>query len=1769
MLPGGPLQAQDASLEYAENRMDPVDTFTGVDPEGRPVYWSLLDALTDPAPTVGGTALEATDIADAGAFTISSDGVLSFKLPPDFEMPMSRPAIGSPVVTVGTLAARNVYKIVVVASDDARGADMVGEADLGAIDGIENIQKSYHKVTVTVTDVDEAGSISLSAQQPQVGVDLTATLTDQDATDTDDEGGLQPKNGKWKWEQGTAMNGPWTLISGQTTGTYSSPTADTVGKYLRATATYTDAFGDDKTAMAVSAHAVRAKPAGTNSSPAFPDEDADTVNIQVSRSVNENSPPGTNVGEPVAAGDAGDILTYSLATPADANDNGKYRIDPATGQITVGARTMLNRESFVQDDPVHTVTVTATDPWSITVEADGLSATTQTVTITIKDVNEAPVITEGPTRAKQSENLTETDATPDNASDDVIVTTYTATDVEITEGDNACVVGSCTWSVSGADAGLFKVSNETATRGQLTFKKAPNYEKPSDSDKDNVYMVTVVVTDKGMDTERTLGVDKMTATRDVVITVANVKEDGKIKFSSNQPKQGVEFVATLTDDDGPTNVTKWKWERDENGSEGSPTDNCVDSLSWEDAEGEGAKTDTYTPEADDLGKCLRVTPTYTDPLGDSMVMENVSAKHVVVDLTNKAPEFKDANNKVITSTTRSVAEDAVTDDAPTPDVDSPVKATDPNETDEENTEILTYTLGGTDARYFEITDANSSTGQITVKEDTKLDYETKNSYMVTVTATDPSLASTTIDVTIKVKDVNEGPEFTAPKEGDVDVTVKENARSLNIYSFRATDPEGRTVYWSLDDDSTDSPDMSSFTISDKGALSLNTSPNYEDDGLGSDKTYTVVVIASDDALGGGIDTDGEDPIRTSMKTVTVTVEDVEENGAITTIPKYPHVTGLVTATLDDDDGETGTVTWEWKAGTAVVGTTSSSYTPVDADLRKTLSVKASYTQDGDGVTITKSAGTVRETPSPANTAPEFADTAENNARSVDENERAGTTLGKAIKATDADGDSLTYSLEGADASSFRISSSGQLSTAAVLNHEDDDGHSVTIRATDPWGGSGTIAVTVTVKDVNEAPMITTGPTRRDREENAADDALQVSTYIGSDVDEGDDVADLTWSIEGEDFAKFDIDESTGLLTFKESPDFEMPADRNKDNVYKVTVVVSDDGSPKLPDKRQVEVTVTDVEEDGEVTLSSVQPKVAIDLTASLEDSDGDVKDTAWQWYRSDTCPTALAQVGPALITALDGSSDWSEVPDAESETYTPEAGTAKDEGKCLLALAKYNDRRGTSKAAAKQSANVVIVNADNRAPMFKDNDQEITETTRKVAENTPNNEATDDGDTDDIDETTQGNIDDPVAAIDDDTLTYTLGGTDAASFDIDRLNGQLMTKAKLDYETKNSYMVTVTATDPDGLSDSVDVTIKVMDIDEAPEIIVGGLAITGLSAVSYAEDGKGNVATYMAAGPDAASATWSLSGADMGDFMISSTGVLTFRLSPDFETPADADTDNTYMVTVEANEGTNTAMKAVTIDVTNVDEDGTVSLSTQQPRVGTAIAATLTDADGGVTGTAWQWAKATTMDGIYSNIAGATSDSYTPVEGDANMYLRATAMYTDGHGSGKSEMTVSANAVNTVPAFDADTATRSVEENTAAGENIGEPIMATDDDTLTYTLSGTDAASFDIISATGQLQTKAALDYETKHSYTVTVTATDEAGLSDSIDVTITVTDVDDEAPVITGDPLVDSYDANSDGTIDRAEVGQAIRDFIGRQIEHDDVLKVIGQYFKDLRSGS
>ena len=259
----------------------------------------------------------------------------------------------------------------------------------------------------------------------------------------------------------------------------------------------------------------------------------------------------------------------------------------------------------------------------------------------------------------------------------------------------------------------------------------------------------------------------------------------------------------------------------------------------------------------------------------------------------------------------------------------------------------------------------------------------------------------------------------------------------------------------------------------------------------------------------------------------------------------------------------------------------------------------------------------------------------------------------------------------------------------------------------------------------------------------------------------------------------------------------------------------------------------------------------------------------------------------------------------------------------------------------------------------------------------------------------------------------------------------------------------------------------------------GPLQAQESSTIRYPENGTGAVATFTAVDPEGESVTWSLDGDDATDFDIEN-GVLRFKSSPDFESPQGGGaigTSNTYVVTVQASDGgqDTTAMEEVTIEVTNVEEPGTVTLSTLQPQVGVTIMATLADPDNVTEDTVtedtvtWQWYRGSTA------IAGATMSSYTPTTGDVGSVLRAKAMYEDGEDEDKTAQEDSAHAVreapdaNIPPTFPTPSGqedtnqTREVAENTPAGTNVGTPVVASDPDVLTYSLSQPEnAASFDI-----------------------------------------------------------------------------------------------------------
>ena len=1125
------------------------------------------------------------------------------------------------------------------------------------------------------------------------------------------------------------------------------------------------------------------------------------------------------------------------------------------------------------------------------------------------------------------------------------------------------------------------------------------------------------------------------ATQDVAITVTNLEEPGTVTLSTNQPSARAAITAALSDLDGGVTGTTWQWERSSDGSTG-----------WADI----GTDSSYTTVDDDVGYSLRATASYTDGHGPKKTAQATTTQAVRAG-SNRPPEFGAA------SATRSFNENTGAGE----NIGGPVTATDP-----EN-HSLTYSLDATGAASFDI---DSGTGQIQTKSGQTYDHETKSSYSVTVTADDNNGGTATKDVTITVTNVEE--------PGTVTLSTNQPSARAAI-TATLTDPDngvtGTVWQWERSSDG---------------------STGWAD--IGTDSSYTTV----DDDVGYSLRatasyTDGHGPKKTAQATTTQAVRAGSnrppEFGAASATRSFNENTGAgeniggpVTATDPENHSLTYSLEGTDKDSFQIVTNSGQIQTKSgvtydhETTPTYTVTVKADDGNNGaDTINVTITVANVDEPP-------EF-DEEPAATRTVAENTPTDQDIGLPVAATDPEGDDLTYALDDASAVSFNIDiSSGQLKTKAALDHEGQASYTVTVTASDGTN-TVTLAVTVNVTDVNEAPAFATETATRTFDENTA-----ANTNIGAPVTATDPDADntLTYSLDVTGPTSFDIDSGTGQIKTKSGVAYDYKTTPS----YTVTVT-ADDGNGGT-DTITVTITVANVDEDGTVTLSLVQPQVDTLLTATLDDPDGIVTSVTWVWARS-TRP----------------DSDWTKITGAASASYTP---VDDDVGKYLRATASYTDPQSPGKSAQAVSENAVrAVPVDNGPPVFPDQDTDTpgdqsTQATREVAENTE----------------AGANIGDPVTATDpnSDTLTYSLRRTDVASFAIAAATGQLQTKAPLNYEAKRTYEVTVTATDPSGLSDEITVTINVTDVDEAPEI---GFA----ASIDYAENRTDRVATYTANDPENRVITWRLSGVDGENFEISGTGELRFKATPDYEAPADDDTDNRYEVTVEAYDGAQTGSLPLTITVTNVDEalKLTGEASIEYAENGTEPVDTYTANDpekGEIT-----WSLLGDDRGDFSISSGVLTfdtppDYEAPVDVDTNNVYEVTVKAFDGTHTVTMEVTITVTDANDPPVFpdqdpgttgDQNTqATREVAENTAAGVDIGAPVAATDadSDTLTYSLGGTDAASFGIDTSTGQLKTKAPLDYETRNSYEVTVTATDPSAVSATATVTINVTDVDEDGTV-------------------------------------------------------
>ena len=249
--------------------------------------------------------------------------------------------------------------------------------------------------------------------------------------------------------------------------------------------------------------------------------------------------------------------------------------------------------------------------------------------------------------------------------------------------------------------------------------------------------------------------------------------------------------------------------------------------------------------------------------------------------------------------------------------------------------------------------------------------------------------------------------------------------------------------------------------------------------------------------------------------------------------------------------------------------------------------------------------------------------------------------------------------------------------------------------------------------------------------------------------------------------------------------------------------------------------------------------------------------------------------------------------------------------------------------------------------------------------------------------------------------------------------------------TNREQVVTLTlaVTDELGLSDTSIVQIIVEAVNSTPSFPV---AETG---ERYVDEGSGagdNVGEPVeAVDEEGDSLTYVLGGIDASYFVIDGTG----QISAASSTTLDYEIKVLYTVTVSVSDGKdahgNTDLSVddaigVTIRVVDVEEDGNVSLSPLSPQVGEVMTARVMDPDnyipldnlGLIPASAvesWLWEHSDNADGPWVTIVNTTTASYAPVVADIGNYLRATAMYTDRRGPGKTASGVSGEVASGIP----------------------------------------------------------------------------------------------------------------------------------------------------------
>ena len=448
--------------------------------------------------------------------------------------------------------------------------------------------------------------------------------------------------------------------------------------------------------------------------------------------------------------------------------------------------------------------------------------------------------------------------------------------------------------------------------------------------------------------------------------------------------------------------------------------------------------------------------------------------------------------------------------------------------------------GGPDSSFFSISGNTlifGGTANYEAPDDTNKD----SVYEVYVTTSSGS-SSSTQTIYVRVADAPEAPVISTTLIDN----VEENLTSVATISASDEDVGSVLTYSLLD--SGGAKDEKLLSINESGVVTFISAPNYESPSdFNSDNTVEFTVVVSDGSLTAQADYSFEIiDVNESPSIATTEISDIAEGvSSIATISASdPDAGASLTYSLVDSNGakDEGLLSIDSSTGVVAFISAPNFETPTDvgADNKIEFSVLVSDGSLEVSQDYSFSITNVNEAPTISTSSFSIAE---------------GSTAIGTIAASDPDASStLSYTISGTDSSKFSINaSSGAVAFLSPPNFESptdnglDNTYNFTVTVSD-GSLSSSQSIAVAVGNVNEAPSFSIASAQSYVENSGA--------TISVAANDPDASSSLTYTLSGTDASKFTIS-SSGVLSFSSAPDYEAPSDSGSNNVFNVSVAVSD------------------------------------------------------------------------------------------------------------------------------------------------------------------------------------------------------------------------------------------------------------------------------------------------------------------------------------------------------------------------------------------------------------------------------------------------------------------------------------------------------------------------------------------------------------------------------------------------------------------------------------